>query len=229
MDTSKNMTIQDSFGSVSKVYDSQRRKLIPCFEELYTSAIPLLKSDSVTPRILDIGAGTGLFSSYLLERFPKANITLIDLSEEMLKVARERFKGYDFEYIVDDYTAHPFEEKFDFVISALSIHHLTAKLKFSLFEKIYSILLSGGVFLNADQVLSPSAELEYQYATRWRHHVEQSGLSAEDIQATFARTLYDDPSTLAEHELWLKEAGFPVVDIVFKHYHFATIYAKKGA
>jgi tRNA (cmo5U34)-methyltransferase len=34
------------------------------------------------PTVLDVGSGTGLFSSFILEKYPEANITLIDISEK---------------------------------------------------------------------------------------------------------------------------------------------------
>jgi len=42
---------------------------------------------------LDLGAGTGLLTSLILNKFPKAKLTVLDISEEMLAKARERFKG----------------------------------------------------------------------------------------------------------------------------------------
>ena len=45
------------------------------------------------PKILDIEAGTGLLSAFLMKRYPKASFTLIDISEKMLDIAKDRFRG----------------------------------------------------------------------------------------------------------------------------------------
>jgi tRNA (cmo5U34)-methyltransferase len=43
--------------------------------------------------IVDLGAGTGLLTKVIYEMYPNANYTLIDISKDMLKIAKERFKG----------------------------------------------------------------------------------------------------------------------------------------
>lgn len=88
------------------------------------------------PKILDIGAGTGLLSAFLMERYPDASFTLIDISEKMLDVAKDRFKGNsNVKYIVADYSKYSFVEKYDMVVSALSIHHLEDEEKQKLYKK----------------------------------------------------------------------------------------------
>ena len=105
------------------------------------------------PKILDIGAGTGLLSAFLMERYPDASFTLIDISEKMLDVAKDRFRGNsNVKYIVADYSKHSFVEKYDMVVSALSIHHLEDEEKKELYKKSYSLLKQNGIIINADQV-----------------------------------------------------------------------------
>lgn len=223
------MQIQESFGHIAKEYDIQRKKIIACYDDLYSIALPLIKlpSSIPSPRVLDIGAGTGLFSSFILKSYPLARITLIDLSSEMLAVAKERFRGRNFTYIVDDYTQHEYPGAFDLVISSLSIHHLTADAKKNLYEKIYGLLVPGGTFINADQILSPSSELERREELLWRKEVQNSGLTIPEIKSTFERTRYDDPSPLEDQLLWLKGAGFRIVDTIYKRYRFAVILSEK--
>ncbi|MDL2237465.1 class I SAM-dependent methyltransferase [Christensenellaceae bacterium OttesenSCG-928-K19] len=222
------MAIKESFDAVAAEYDAQRRKLLPCFEDLYT--VPFLVTDckKPNPRVLDLGGGTGLFSYYLLQRYPQAQVTLVDLSGDMLAVAKERFKKHEgFGYIVADYARHRFEEKYDMVISALSIHHLAAEDKERLYHTCYGILQEGGIFINADQVLSPSPGLERMYHDRWRSFVDKSGLSPSEIEAAYARTVHDDPSPLADQLTWLGEAGFKAVDCVYKYLHFCVMVGLK--
>lgn len=223
------MQIQESFGRIAKEYDLQRKKIIACHDELYTVALPLIKLPNFnpSPRILDIGAGTGLFSSFILKRYPLARITLIDLSSEMLDIARERFKGRNFTYITDDYTQHEYSGAFDLIISSLSIHHLSAPAKENLYKKVHDLLVPGGVFINADQVLSPSPELERREDFLWREEVQSSGLGEQAVKDVLERTHYDNPSTLEDQLLWLKEAGFSIVDTIYKRYRFAVIFSEK--
>jgi len=222
------MSIKEQFDNISEDYDKQRKQLLPCFDDYYHLPLSMLEYEGDKPKILDIGSGTGLFSSILLKKYPKACFTLIDISDKMLSEAKERFAGLDnFEYIVSDYTKHIFDKKFDIIISALSIHHLDAQNKRELFQKCYQWLETGGVFLNADQVLSPSPEIENNFSSIWRSQVENSGLANEEIQKAYERVKLDNPSTLDEQMHWLREAGFSQVDVVYKYLHFCVFYTKR--
>lgn len=222
------MSIKNSFDDISEKYDKQRKQLIPCFNDFYYLPLSVMDCKKESPKVLDIGAGTGLFSSIVLEKYPNARITLIDLSDKMLKVAKKRFSDHsDFKYIVADYTKYEFDDKFDIIISALSIHHLSADDKETLYKKAYNMLSDGGVFINADQVLSPSPEIEKLHSELWKHEVEKSGLSRDAIKQVYERISYDNPSTLAEQLKWLNKAGFKDADSIYKYYHFCVMYAKK--
>lgn len=222
------MGIKHEFNDVAKDYDAQRRQLIPCFDDFYRLPIEMLDFNADAPRVLDIGSGTGLFSAFLLEKYPDAHLTLIDLADGMLDVARERFAEHkNVDYIVGDYTAHSFDEPFDIIISALSIHHLNAAGKEALYKKCYSLLKPGGIFLNADQVKSPFSYTEERFIRLWRDEIETSGIGAAELQKAYERQAYDDPSTLCEQLEWLENAGFSVIDCVYKYYVFAVLYARK--
>lgn len=222
------MGIKHEFNDVAKDYDAQRRQLIPCFDDFYRLPIEMLDCQTDAPRVLDVGGGTGLASAFLLEKYPNARLTLIDLAEGMLDIARERFAGNEnVEYIVADYTTHPFDEPFDIIISALSIHHLNAAGKEALYKKCYGLLKSGGIFLNADQVKSPFLYTEEMFTRLWREEIEASGIGAAELQKAYERQAYDDTSTLCEQLKWLENAGFSVVDCAYKYYVFAVLYAKK--
>lgn len=222
------MSIKEQFDNISETYDKQRKQLIPCFDDLYHISLSVLDYCGKTPRILDIGSGTGLFSSIILKKYPNAKITLIDLSDKMLAVAKERFKHHkDFEFIGDDYTKHIFNEKFDIIISALSIHHLSGTAKKELYFKCFELLKDNGALINIDQVLSPFPEIEKRFSCLWKEFVEKSSLSSEEISKAYERTSYDDPSTIPDQLDWLKKAGFKSTDIIYKYYHFCVLYAKK--
>lgn len=222
------MNIKEQFDNISEKYDVQRKQLLPCFDDFYTLPLTMLDFQGEEPEVLDIGSGTGLFSSFLLKIYPRAKITLIDLSEKMLDIAQKRFREQnDFVYIADDYTTCTFNKKFDIILSSLSIHHLSASNKADLYRKCYDWLNPEGIFINADQVLSPSSSTEAKFSSLWKKSVENSTLSPEEIAQAYERIKFDQPSTLAEQLAWLKQAGFQGIDVIYKYYHFCVMYAKK--
>lgn len=86
--------ILERFNQVAEKYDEQRKLFIPCFDDYYGTSITFLSKIRNDFRdILDLGAGTGLLTKYLYEKYPNANYTLVDISDQMLEIARQRFKG----------------------------------------------------------------------------------------------------------------------------------------
>lgn len=216
------------FDEVSQQYDTQRRKLIPCFDDFYTLSTSIADIANDAPTIVDIGAGTGLLSAHLLERYPDAKLILIDISEKMLDVAKIRFQNEsNVEYIVADYTAYEFAGSVDIVISSLSIHHLTDDDKKSLYRKIFACLKHNGLFINADQVLGSTPYLESLYKDDWKKKVESSGLSKDEIASAYERITLDKMSTLDEQLSWLRDVGFQDVDCVYKYFNFAVLFGRK--
>jgi tRNA (cmo5U34)-methyltransferase len=220
--------IKRKFDAVSKKYDEQRKKFIPCFDYFYGIAVSVASAGTESPNILDVGAGTGLLSAFLMKRYPEASFTLIDISEKMLDMAKDRFKGNsNVEYITADYSKHDFAERYDMIVSALSIHHLEDEEKNKIYKKSYSILKENGIFINADQVHGETPFIEYLNKTTWRHYVENSGLTEEEITAGYERTRLDKDTKLNQQLNWLKEAGFCDVSCIYKYYQFAVMFGRK--
>lgn len=221
--------VKKHFDDVAPDYDRQRRQLIPCFDDFYGIAASLVSCSSDAPRILDLGAGTGLFSSFIRSKYPNASLTLIDLSEEMLKEARLRF-DHDpaVSYIAADYTSYPYTEKYDAIISSLSIHHLPHSAKRALFKTIHELLIDGGIFVNADQAAGTSAYWDDHYMTKWKEAIWQSGLNAKAIEASIERRKVDINATVQDQLDWITEAGFDQSDCVYKNNGFAVFAAHKS-
>jgi tRNA (cmo5U34)-methyltransferase len=220
--------IQTEFDNVATRYDEQRKKFIPCFDDFYECAVESLAFEDKHPHILDLGAGTGLLSQMVLQKHPTATFDLIDLSENMLKVAKERFRGTaNVNFKVGDYTRNPFEKDYDAIISSLSIHHLMDADKVKLYANIFARLKPFGIFVNAEQVLGEDAYIEQKYREVWERYVEQSGLSKEEIQSGYERVKLDIRTPLSTQLNWLKDIGFSSVTCLYKHYSFAVMFARK--
>lgn len=217
------------FDANAKDYDRQRRGLIPCFDDFYGMALSLVECGNSSPCILDLGAGTGLFSSMVLLKYPEARLTLMDLSDSMLQEARRRFHGApNVDYITGDYSSYPFTQTYDAVVSSLSIHHLTHPEKRQLFATIHRLLNEGGIFVNADQVKGHTDQADVYYRRRWLEEIRASGLPEEAIQASIERRSLDINATAADQMQWMEAAGFEDVDCMYKYLDFAVFYGKKS-
>lgn len=207
--------IKARFDAIAKSYDENRKKFIPCFDDYYLTTSRFLSSSIHPPKmILDLGAGTGLLSKFLYDKFPDAMISLVDVSEKMLEVARERFEGLpNFEFSVLDYTRNLPNRKFDLVASALSIHHLENGDKRILYRNIFEHLESGGTLVNIDQFNADSAEMNALYESYWVKSIRESGLSEREFERWQLRKALDRENTVDETKALLSDAGFRVVHI----------------
>ena len=205
-------------------YDVSRRRLIPCYDLFYGTAVELASRTvkDKNPSILDIGAGTGLLSEHVLQKFPTANLALLDESAEMLAKAQIRLEQYKPKVFVQAMTSALPSEKFHAVISSLAIHHLSDKDKKGLFKRVFDILEPGGIFINAEQILG---ETSWQQSLFEETHLDGAralGSSEEEIQAAVERMSYDKCSPLQEQILWLKEIGFENATSFFHSFRFAV-------
>lgn len=222
------MNIVEQFNKVSDDYDSQRKKLIPCYDDFYSIAIENLEFSTNQPKILDLGAGTGLFSKKVLEKYPQARIKLVDISDKMLEIASSRFIGnQNIEIKNEDYRFENYSDSYDAVISSLSIHHLEDEEKYKLYLNIYKWLNPNGIFINAEQILADNSYLRDLYSKKWKAKIESTDLNKKDIENAYERVKLDKRTPLNTQLDWLKEVGFENVDCLYKYYDFVVIWANK--
>ncbi|MEH3053969.1 MAG: class I SAM-dependent methyltransferase [Patulibacter minatonensis] len=219
-------------------YDSERRLLISPFDAYYAAAA---EAASLLPegarrtqgagggpiRVLELGAGTGLLTAALAESLPGAHFTLLDEAEGMLAQARDRFAGRAegaLETIVGDLLADLPDGPFDVIASGLAIHHLDPADQARTYAAARGRLAPGGVFVNAEQLHAPGpAWLEDHYKERELVHARAGGFTPEAEEQAWIRWSVDQHVDLEQHLRWLHEAGFTVVDCVFKAWRFAVV------
>lgn len=219
------MNIQQAFDIAAADYDNLRRTLIPCFDDFYKTAVEIIPFKYNAPlKILDLGAGTGLYSGMVQAVFSNAEFTLLDLAPEMLEKAKARFSkmGKSPKILMGDYIKTDLGGAYDLIISALSVHHLADTDKKRLYQQIYNLLNPGGMFINADQVLGKTPNIEKLYRQKWLDSVCAQGISQEDLKAAQKRMEYDRMTPLDRQLAWLEVAGFQDVDCWYKNFSFAV-------
>jgi len=222
--------IKMAFDAIATEYDSQREFIIPHLQQFYTTAVWAAESSAPEPVILDIGAGTGLLSALLLQKFPNARMTLQDISENMLEIARKRFGGRkNITYLVSDYSQGIPPGQYDLVCSALSIHHLTRKDKRHLFREIFSALKPGGLFVNADQADGDTPYFRKRYLEYWNEFLNSGPMNdKEHAEILKRRDTLDRNEKLSVQLHWLQECGFSDVDVIYRNRTFIISVARKG-
>jgi len=224
------MDVKGAFDAAARDYDSLRRQLIPCFDPFYDMAVALLPfAPDRPPRVLDVGAGTGLLAERVARRFPAAELTLLDVSQEMLARARARFAADPrVRFEVGDYSQVPLGGPFDAVVSALSIHHLADTDKRALYARVHDALAPGGVFVNADNVRADDPEVQRRDRRAWIAAIKAAGLDEAQLDAALDRTRVDILAPLDLQLGWLRDLGFVEVDCAYKWRHFVVFSGRRA-
>lgn len=230
------MEAKGLFDKISSAYDSQRRTFIPCFDAFYSAAASVLCAALAGAgrlrlgrkiKILDLGAGTGILSGFVLDAVGRdaCDITLLDISGKMLDSARAKFAGMGcVRFKEGDFFS--FGGRYDAVCSALAIHHLPDIEKIALYRRIFDSLESGGVFVNAEQVLGETAS-DILLAAAAREKIIEANLSQDAACVARERLRLDRCQTLSAQTAWLGEIGFASVRCVFENLDFAVFAAEK--
>jgi trans-aconitate methyltransferase len=185
-------------------------------------------------RYLNLGAGPGDLDEMLLEKFPGAAATLVDVSLVMLGNARQRLErfGNRVEYVQANLLGSEWVgavgDGNDLVVTTNSPHHFgDADRQRTMYAEIYSVTGHGGIVLNFDRVRTEDPAL-----------VALAGWAAEDPEAGLIETrtgFGEAPRPLSDHLDWLRDAGFKSVDVLWKdlsrallfgvhdHFHMPTV------
>jgi tRNA (cmo5U34)-methyltransferase len=200
------MPIDQAFNASIDYYDDWMRKALPNYNDIFKTAQELIPfPPAAAIDVLDLGAGTGLFASHVLEKYSHGRFLLYDVANKMLEVAKDRFRAYpeQFEYRVGDYRNLQVSHDFDLVVSSLSIHHLSDDEKRDLFRAIYGVLRKPGLFINVDQIRGETPFLRELYWNHWLAQVRQREPSETRIEESIDRRLtYDRDVSLGDQLLW---------------------------
>jgi tRNA (cmo5U34)-methyltransferase len=204
-------------------YDSERRRLVPCFDEFYGVVVELVaRFCADSPRILDLGAGTGILSAAIVDRVANAQLHLLDASSEMLDKASKRLSGQHFELSVQSLDSDLPPGPFHAIVSALAIHHLTDLDKRNLYSSVLSSLTPGGIFINAEQVSGSSPRLQNLFEAVHLDRARALGSSQAEIAGALERMSYDRCATASDQIQWLDDLGFEDVDCFYRSFRFAV-------
>lgn len=184
-------------------------------------------------RVLDIGCGAGNNTIKLCRQLNHTvDCDLLDLSEPMLRRARERVASETGGEVVlwhgDFRDAELPESGYDVVLAAAVLHHLRHEQDWqTAFSKIYRLLRPGGSVWVTDLVWHETPSVQKMMWDRYGDYLEQMG-GQEYRDKVFAYIEKEDSPRPVTFQLdLLRSVGFDRVDLLHKNGCFAAFGAWK--
>lgn len=190
----RNDNMREFFNSKIEEYDEIHLQMMK-----NKNKITELLNDEAS-KVLDLGAGTGLELIQFFKRFPKADVTVIDITENMLEELKKREFAKNVKTICGDFFKVDFGKEYDAIISSAALHHFNREDKLLLYKKIYKSLKNGGQFINSDRY-AKSIE-------------EENKLMNEYVENPNLYKHMDTPLAIDTELEILKEVGFKNINFI---------------
>jgi tRNA (cmo5U34)-methyltransferase len=223
-----NPSVAQHFNEEAETYTDHIVNFIPQYHEqnaFMMDWLPWGREASI--RILDLGAGPGVLSGLLLEKYPQAHLHVLDLAGNMIAAARKNFaaEATRITYQQGDFSTDEFGTGYDLIVSGLSIHHLPHEAKRSLFQRLFAAINPGGMLLIRDIVQGESDVLTALYEEKWCAYIRSRNADEQAVMHRYHAE--DQPAPLEAQLAWLREAGFAHVGSHWKLLNFAIFSGTK--
>lgn len=217
------------FDNEAAEFDTIIQQIIPYYNQMLealVSCIPFGTEDEFS--IIDLGCGTGTISKMIQDKFPKATITCMDISEKMLDIANEKL-SQKAKCIKGSFDTFEFDNSFDVVVSSLALHHLDGEqAHIDFYRKIYSTLKREGVFINIDVVKTTNSFLQDMFMEKWIDFMLEN-VSKNEVEDRWLKSHFEEdrPVTMMSELDALSSNGFKDIDIIYKYYNYAVYIGRK--
>lgn len=162
----------------------RRRAYVPIAQHLAAS-------ESAQPVLLDIGAGTGSFLSFVQSVQPDLKAIALDLSEPYLARARDALRPRgQVRFVVAASEAMPLSDaSVDAAVSIFVFHELPPKVRDTVAKEIARVLKPGGLFVLADTIQygdAPAFDGLLDVFPSLLHEPYYSSYTKSDLNSAFA-------------------------------------------
>ena len=146
-------------------------------------------------RILELGAGTGIFTKRLLERISNIEVVAVELDWVCFHRLKHSLQNNNLLQVINDDSCtyvDPLGKKFDCIVSSFADHHIKPADKEHYFQNIKRNLAFNGIIVVGDEFL-PSYDSDDYYARQLalekyhQHIIEIAELEGETVLANLER------------------------------------------
>jgi tRNA (cmo5U34)-methyltransferase len=182
--------------------------------------------------LLDVGCGAGNYTLKLLARLPGLNVTLVDLSRNMLDRAEQRVRSAATGMITtrqaDIRDLDLPGESSDIIVAAAVLHHLRTDAQWeSTFARFHAALRPGGSLWVSDLIEHSASPLQRMMWDRYGDYLAslKNEVYRDEVFAYIARE--DSPKPLMYQLDLMRRVGFQDVDVLHKNSVFAAFGGRK--
>lgn len=233
-----------SFNSdVARVFDDMLPRSVPYYNDNIALIAELLEGCGA---ICDLGCSTGNLLLFLAQKYPQATFFGVDNSASMLEIANSKAKAYgakiylinadilDFDFkmrVANIHNLSPqdkFATAFDAIIANYTMQFIRPQKRESLCQKIYQNLQKNGIFIMSEKLVSEDKWLDKRLIDIYHNFKAKNGYSKTEISKK--REALENiliPFSQNENIAMLENAGFRMVEMVFRFGNFATFIALK--
>ena len=210
--------MEEIYNSRALGYDEHMSDVVKKFDKYYQILSIPFESTNEQVKILDLGCGTGAELKAILIKCPNAQITCVDIAEEMLKLLHDKYinNREQITLVHASYETIDFKSRiYDYVVCAMCLHHYPYERKVRLLNKVYNSLKQYGVYVEGDFIATPQEEKE--------ELVKYNKLLEEHKEIEYGDYDVDAPACIATEIKILTDAGFNRVDVIYKEENQAVL------
>ena len=216
---------------VSMVFDDMLERSIPGYNDMRDLVFKVARN-FVKPEtdIVDIGCSNGLSAVRFVEEYKFTNdFYLYDVSEPMLEIARDKYKGEKRVYIenVDIRKGIP-NKNVSVVLSILTIQFTPIEYRKMIFQELYNALLPNGALILVEKVLGETAQLD-SVLTREYYNLKRQSLYTQEQIESKRKSLEGVlvPVTANWNIDLMRSCGFRSIECFWRNLNFAGWIALK--
>ncbi len=199
----------------SDEYDEKITAILPYYEDFYKQVSDILHC-CFNGKIswLDLGCGTGKMAETAFREFSIERFVFCDISENMINIAKSRFKNMHSEFIVSPIQNIKFSEEFDVVTSIMVNHFLSDSERLLTVSNCFNSLKKNGLFISFENFAPFTQAGEKLFLERWKRFQIRNGKNLQDAENHINRYKKDYfPYTLSQIIELFKSSGFRQTEI----------------
>lgn len=228
---SKHEQVEAMFDGLAPTYDYVNHTLSLGVDRIWRQrAINFLKRKGSWPmRILDVATGTGDFALLALTELGAEEVVGIDISDEMMKVGREKAEAANLDYALkfmhEDCSALSFDDKsFDAVISSFALRNFEDIPQ--CLSEMYRVLQNGGDIVVIDLCAPHRFPMKQVFSIYKKHIMPHIGKTvSKDVLAFkyLPETMEAVPQGAAMAEMF-RNVGFRNVGYKYLNFGMCCMY-----